>query len=40
MTGLAWHGVALVFIELVAMLMSLVAGAPSPDSSDDEDPTA
>lgn len=40
MTGLAWNGVALVVIELLAMLMSLFGGAASSDSSNDRDPTA
>lgn len=38
MTGLAWHGVALVLIELLAMLVTLIGGAP--ESSDDGTPTA
>ena len=37
MTGLVWHGVALVLIELLAMVVTLIVGAP--DSSDDSTPT-
>lgn len=38
MTGLAWHGVALIFIELVVMLATLLGGDAK--SSDDQTPTA